>query len=445
MKLTNQLDARPILKKMECLSFASFVRVHRAAVRHATFACLLWFGSAVAVQAQPLSLSALLDNAAATYPSLQAARMEARASTQDVITAERQRWPTFSAVTESGPSTLRSYPSRSLQVEGTLWDFGRNSARISEAQALADTVQLKAYLHQQDLFLQIVSAWQAMVGARERTRAAEQTLERLLGYQGQMQRRVAVEASPRIDLELVNARLLQTEVELTTAKTSLQVATTRLEQLSGMERLSPRVRSVTPPPTLRETQAFADRVHQTDWSNVASEHAVVAKARAEVGQVRRRLDAKKAEALPQVFVRSFQPLGTIPTSNDTRMSTFIGLRYTPGAGFSNFSEAQATATRITSAEFAVQATQLEMQQTLQNDREEFVSARSRIAALEKSVSGSALVLDSYQRQFEAGRKTWLDLLNAVRELAQNQYALADSQAAMVGAMHRLQIRMGLDP
>jgi len=54
------------------------------------------------------------------------------------------------------------------------------------------------------------------------------------------------------------------------------------------------------------------------------------------------------------------------------------------------------------------------------------------------------VLDSYQRQFQAGRKSWLDLLNAVRELAQNQYALADAHAAMDAAMHRLQIRSGQD-
>ena len=76
---------------------------------------------------------------------------------------------------------------------------------------------------------------------------------------------------------------------------------------------------------------------------------------------------------------------------------------------------------------------------------EFVNARLRIAALEKSVISSARVLESYQRLFQAGRKQWQDLLNQVRELAQNQYALADAQAVMVGSMSRLQIRMGLDP
>ena len=69
----------------------------------------------------------------------------------------------------------------------------------------------------------------------------------------------------------------------------------------------------------------------------------------------------------------------------------------------------------------------------------------QISALEKSVYGADLVLESYQRQFEASRKTWQDLLNAVRELAQNQYALADANARLMGARHRLEIRMGQSP
>jgi adhesin transport system outer membrane protein len=66
-------------------------------------------------------------------------------------------------------------------------------------------------------------------------------------------------------------------------------------------------------------------------------------------------------------------------------------------------------------------------------------------ALDKAVQGSRAVLDSYGRQFTAGRKTWQDLMNAVRELAQNQYNFVDTQAAMVSAMYRLQIRLGQSP
>ena len=39
----------------------------------------------------------------------------------------------------------------------------------------------------------------------------------------------------------------------------------------------------------------------------------------------------------------------------------------------------------------------------------------------------------------------IDLLNAARELAQNEYTLVDARAGLVGAMHRLQLRMGQSP
>ena len=55
-----------------------------------------------------------------------------------------------------------------------------------------------------------------------------------------------------------------------------------------------------------------------------------------------------------------------------------------------------------------------------------------------------MVLASYERQFQANRKTWLDLLNQVRELAQNEYALVDAQASLVGSRLRLEINMGLN-
>lgn len=396
-------------------------------------------------QIQTITLDQLFDAAVATYPSLLAARLEARASTEDVDVTERIRWPTMTATVESYSGNTRSYPSRGVQIDQTVWDFGRNTAKISESQALADISLLKVYLLQQDIFVQMTGAWQSMIAAYERLKLAKLTLDRLKSYQSQMRRRVDVEASPRIDLELADSRLLQTEVEYTTAQTSLQVALTRLELFSGESNLVLRIQDMCYPSSLMETNLFSQQVRDADWRTIASDHPVSAKARIEVIQVQRRLDAKKAEALPQLFVRAYKPIGEIVSSADTSATTFLGMRYSPGAGFVTYAEAKAIATRMDSAEQSVESAIREIQQTLQNDHQEFVNARARIAALEKAVASSALVLESYQRQFQAGRKQWHDLLNQVRELAQNQYALADAQASMVGAMYRLQIRMGQYP
>lgn len=394
---------------------------------------------------QALTLNRLLESASASYPSILAARLEAQASSEDFAATERIRWPTLTATVESDSGNSRSAPSRAVQVDQTVWDAGRNTARISESKILADISLLKVYLQRQDVFLQIITAWQSMISSKERLNAAQDTLIRLKSYQAQMRRRVEAEASPRIDLELADSRLLQTEVELAVAQTSLQVAVTRLEQLSGEERLALRVPHAAYPLNLLETQTFNRQLANTDWVLLASDHPVAAKARLEVLQMRRRLDAKQAEAYPQVYLRVYKPIGSTSSSADTSTTAFLGLRYTLGAGFSNAIEAQAIGTRIAGSEQSVEAAIREMQQTLQNDREEFFNARLRIAALEKSVISSARVLESYQRLFQAGRKQWQDLLNQVRELAQNQYALADAQAVMVGSMSRLQIRMGLDP
>ena len=395
--------------------------------------------------ASHLRLQYLLEATAASYPSLMAARTEARATEQDLEATQRQRWPTFSSSVESFTGNARSYPNRSVQVEQTVWDAGRVSARISEAQASVDQGYAKTILQRQELFLQVVAGWQNLMSASSRAQVATQALKRLQDFRAQMQRRVDAEASPRIDLELANARLLQTEVELETARSSMQVALTRLEQLSGEQNLATFLPDLPTMPSLQETQGLAQKMSQIDWYRVAAEHPSVMRAQFETQQAKSRLQVKQAEGWPQIYVRAFQPLGTLPNSPDTAMTTFIGLRYTPGAGLSNVIEAQALETRISSAELLVLAAHRDIQQTLQSDQEEWSNSRKRIAALEKSVLGSDLVLASYQRQFQAGRKTWQDLLNAVRELAQNQFALVDAQAAMMGAMYRLQVRMGQDP
>ncbi len=392
-----------------------------------------------------LKLQYLLEATAASYPSLMASRTDARANEQDLEATQRQRWPTFSSSVESLTGNARSFPSRSVQVEQTVWDAGRVSARISEAQAAVDQGYVKTILQRQELFLQVVAGWQNLLAAKSRAQVAGQTINRLREFQAQMQRRVDAEASPRIDLELANARLLQTEVELETAQSSLQVALTRLEQLSGEQNLAIFLPDLPPMPSLLETQGLAQKMSQIDWHRVAAEHPSVMRSQFEAKQAKSRLKVKQSEGWPQIYVRAFQPLGTVPTSSETGMTTFIGLRYTPGAGLSNIIEAQALETRISSSELMVLTAHRDIQQTLLSDQEEWSNTRKRIAALEKSVQGSDLVLASYQRQFQAGRKTWQDLLNAVRELAQNQYALVDAQAAMMGAMYRLQVRMGQDP
>jgi len=391
----------------------------------------------------PLTLRELLDSADRLYPALRAARVESQASTEDVDAVRRQRWPVASMTTETNTGNLRVYPNKVVQMQQTLWDFGLVSSRIAEAEAASDVSFLDVSIQRQELFLQITSAWQAFHASRARRWFATGTLVRLEFYKEQMMRRVQAEASPRIDLELVDARLLQTQVEHVAAIAAERLALTRLENLTGVGALRDRAEQVDSMPSLSETHQFTSVVKAADLYDVSVKSLRVAKARAKVKQAEQRFESKKAEALPQIYARVYKPLNVTPFSGDTSTTTFVGLSYSTGAGFSTMAEAKALGTRISAAQLSVESERLEELQTLQSDQEEYINSRLRVDALEKAVMGSELVLASYKRQFEAGKKTWLDLLNAVREVAQNEYSLADARASMLGSMSRLQLRMGV--
>ena len=55
---------------------------------------------------------------------------------------------------------------------------------------------------------------------------------------------------------------------------------------------------------------------------------------------------------------------------------------------------------------------------------------------------STEVFESYSRQYIAGRKTWIDVLNAVRETTQADFAMADANAQTLAAGERLRLRTG---
>ncbi len=387
------------------------------------------------------TVEALYAAANLSHPLLQGARLEAQAGSIDVAAIERQRWPTLSAVVESNTGSTNSLPSHSLRMQQIMWDGGLVSSRVTEAENQVTISKLRVQLQQRQIFLQISNAWQSMWAAHARVRVAQKTMDRLNGFRVQMQRRVDAEASSRIDLVFADSRQLQTQVELDAAQRNLKVALLKLEQLSGEANLRQRLQALAPFSALASAAPFLQQLQQTDWVDLAVRAPAVQIARSDVVSAYNRLRTKEAEKWPQLYVRLDVPIGNNYFNVNNSTVVFAGLSYTPGAGFANVVEAQALSTRVAKSEQGVEVAMKDIQETMQNEREEFLNAYAQISALEKSVGGSEMVLVSFERQFQANRKTWLDLLNQVREVAQNEYALVDAQASLVGSRLRLEINM----
>ena len=389
--------------------------------------------------AQALSLSEMLRAASEAHPTIQAARQSVNAANDDVDVARRRYWPTFSASIESGTTNSVEAPTRLLRAEQTLWDFGLTSATVKVSERAVDVAGAALGVQRQSIELQVIDALRTLQAGYGRIRVSEEMLKTLELNESMMMRRVAGELSTNIDLDLVRSRILQARVELTQAQTSVEVSITRLQNLTGLKNLKSALSEPPPLPSKAQLDKRFQLIEQTDWDVVANRQPAVLRAVEEMRQGIERINVKAAESRPQIYARLDQAV-----NNRRDTAAYIGLRYSTGAGFANIVEERALASRALALEQMAQAARIEARQTLDVDADDLRDNKVRAQSLEAAVQGAQRVFESYERQFAAGRKTWLDLMNALREVAQNAYSLADANAAQAAALHRLQLRVDPD-
>lgn len=400
--------------------------------------------AAAATSGPAVTLQALVDAAITGHPLVRSAAQEVIAARTDVDAAKRRWWPSATLALESHSTSSGSPASRGAQLEQTLWDGGLINAGIDLARQSVNKGEARVAWQRQQLALQVIGAWQSLISARDKIAVSRETMARLRGYEAQIRRRVAMDASPAVDIELALSRLRQTEVDMTMAQSTLRRAAQRLEQLTGVPGLDQDADRLAAWPGASAFKAASGRLLSLDVDAQAHESAAVRVARGDMAVLQAQLEAKRAQRWPTAYLRVNKPLGEAyaGAGSDRGTSVFVGIRYTPGAGLATGVEADAIRERVTASNLAVDAAYLEEREAILGDIDQFASAENELLALQSAVTGSQHVLESYSRQFTAGRKTWIDLLNAVRELAQNQYACADSQAVLAAAFYRLQVRLG---
>ena len=142
--------------------------------------------------------------------------------------------------------------------------------------------------------------------------------------------------------------------------------------------------------------------------------------------------------MPQLSLRLESSQGSV---SDNR--ALLVLLAQPGAGLSAASGVNAALARREAALRAAEAARRDIEQQIALDWNEWTAARARVDNAEQARATSAEVSDSYARQYTAGRKTWLDVLNAVREASQAELSLVDARNQMQAAVLRLKTQTGV--
>jgi outer membrane protein, adhesin transport system len=407
-----------------------------------------WLAAALLVSvhsyslANPVGVADLTQFTLGHHPSLRGAAAKNDAAQQSVEAAKWQFWPTpslgFESVQDGRSQAVQGDKTVGVfKLQQPIWTGGRLTSGLQKAEtsalvAQADTLELR-----QALASRVVQAWSEAVVALRKLDAQRQSLERHQRLLQMVERRLAEGASAQSDAALARSRieLLQADIQLIEAQRDS--AFDRLRLLTGKSLNAKDLAwAHEPQPVVRLTLLeLVDRAKSMSPQIQKSLHTT-AMARADVALA-------KSSLMPEVSLRYEHQTGSLSVPNAPSSNrVFLSVNSALGAGLSAMSGVNAAVAQLNAAQEQIAEQEQNISEQVQLDFTLLQAAQARIRGLSMASQAAAEVLDSYERQFLAGRKQWLDLMNAAREQAQTESQLADALGAFELSSLRLVLWTG---
>jgi len=401
--------------------------------------CILWPGTGRC----EVDLALALAKVYAENPKLLAARAELRGTDEGLPEARAGMRP--QVVARSGMflrqldtgSASRSLVTldENITLSQTLWDGGRTAARVAGAEAAVGAGRAGLDRLTQEVLLEAVEAFAAVVRDQqilERALAIEQRLQTELA--GARQRYRLGEAS-RTDVAQAEARWAAARAERRRAEGRLETSGAAYRRVIG----DPPGTLVPPepPPGLPASLEVALATiggHPARLASVEEERRAAAEVR-----------AARAELRPRVeFAGSYGLTREAEAGEGFRGEASVGAvltwpLYRGGAEYARLR-------RQLQLEHAARMRSIETERVL---REEIVaafealrSAREAFEAIGMQVRAAALAVEGMRSELQAGTRTTTDLLDAERELFEAERDAIEARYAEVVAGYRLLAAMG---
>jgi adhesin transport system outer membrane protein len=400
----------------------------------------LWAQAQTAAPAPAPSptLASLVRDALDSHPTTQSQRALVASAAAGVESARWQFYPTPSVslenATTSGtdPSYQGDNRVATLRLQQPLYTGGRLTAGADKAQASLDQSQAALEESRLQLSLRVVQAYGEWLSAHLKVQASqknEDTHNRLLR---QVQRRIEEGVSAESDRVLALGRLDAVRAEVTAAQVQGDMALARLGQLLGRPIVGAALtRTVaTPRPVSALTAALLEQA--------LGQSAALQKAQSQVRVQEATVVERRADLLPEIYLRAERQYGNFNFANGAPVNRFfVGVSSRLGAGLSGLSNVAAARSQLEAALAEVQVQTRNLIEQVLADHAQFMATERRLASMQASLRSAQSVSESFDRQFLAGRKTWLDVMNAARELAQTEAQIADLLSTQVVVSWRL--------
>lgn len=384
------------------------------------------------------TLASLVRDALDSHPATQSQRALVASAAAGVESARWQFYPTPSVslenATTSGadPSYQGDNRVATFRLQQPLYSGGRLTAGADKAQASLDQSQAALEESRLQLSLRVVQAYGEWLSAHLKVQASQKNEDSHNRLLRQVQRRIDEGVSAESDRVLALGRLDAVRAEVTAAQVQGDMALARLGQLLGRPIAGDALtRTVaTPRPVSAQTAPLLEQA--------LGQSAALQKAQSLVRVQEATVVERRADLLPEIYLRAERQYGNFNFTNGAPVNRlFVGVSSRLGAGLSGLSNVAAAQSQLEAALAEVQVQTRNLNEQVLADHAQFTATERRLASVQASLRSAQSVSESFDRQFLAGRKTWLDVMNAARELAQTEAQIADLLSTQVVVSWRL--------
>lgn len=408
-----------------------------ALVLGAHWAVAQQFDARLPAVAEKSGLEAALTAALTHHPALagKAAAVQAKDYAGDA--ARAQRYPSLSVQAQQLASQGNAVgaPSKNpanVRARQVLWGFGRIDSSIAYSDA--DTAAERSdYLRLQRQLIDNTVAGYAKVYSL--TRRHKVLLDNVAAHQTfheQIQRRERGQLASGADVRLAASRLIQARAQKERAEGDLEVAQAELLALTQIpvSAEAPVTDGYLVLPAARELEAIA----LAQSADALRKGQLIALAEAGVAQA-------QTAAMPTFYLQADRYFDQPVYRNDSQFSVVLEGSF-DGMGWGAYSRARAARAQLSAAQEDLRSTQVDIRRTVKSLDASRRTQHELIAAQEDAVQELTALLESYQRQYVAGTKSWLDVLNLLRELNEQRLQQVQAEGEWLNASLRLTTLIG---
>lgn len=399
---------------------------------------------------QTLSLTdplLLVKQALTVNPIVQSGRDEIQAAHLDYLAAQHQVFPSLSGQLQA---SSQNYRSARFSVDQPLWGGGRLSA--NQQKSFFDyRVAIEGDLAERyNLASKVLDAWGSLLNAQANLQVSTLTLTELEQFAAMMRRRVDSEVSARFELDLVESRILQTQAAQDNAQQLLNLSLVRLGQLLAKDILQQQALQF---PNLTQLSTQIQQNDVSDFLNynytLGQQHPLLKQTEHQAQSLRQQAVAVRANRYPQIslgYQYDNQHYDEQASLTERGGQVKLTVQYNTGAGLSNYLSEKALLLKADSVDNKKAVLHQQIIDQIHQQQYSFLTAQGRIKTLEAAMYSARLVQESYQRQFLVGRRSWLELMNATREIEQTNYDLSSARSSLMNSYYQLLLLSGkLEP